>query len=135
MRSEPTAADVPGAERNRVLLPLRLPEELARGRRRAAEEGGDEMDPGMSIREELAQRDLLEMAERIAKAHQVTIDEMFSSFRGCAAIGHARHHLWTELYATGNWSYVRIGQLARRDHTTIIAGVKRCIMRQITRAA
>ncbi len=67
--------------------------------------------------------DKLELAERIARMHDVTVEQMMSRKRGFEAVSCARHHLWAELYATGNWSLPRIAGLCGRDHTTILSGI------------
>jgi chromosomal replication initiation ATPase DnaA len=83
------------------------------------------------LRDRLAERGLLEMAERIAREHQVTVMAMFHRRRGFAAVANARHQMMAELYATGHWSYPRLGQLFGRDHTSVMEGVKKAAVRAI----
>jgi len=90
-----------------------------------------EQEKTMSLRDKLDGRGLLKMAERIAEAHGVSVEDMFSAVRGFSAVPRARQAMWAELYATGNWSYPRIGQLFGRDHTTIMAGVRKAMVRQM----
>lgn len=71
---------------------------------------------------ELEARDLVELADRIAKQHDVTLLEMLGHTRGSGP-SWARQALWSELYARGHWSYPRLGKLFDRNHRTIMAGV------------
>jgi chromosomal replication initiation ATPase DnaA len=73
---------------------------------------------------ELRERDLLELAEQVAKGHQCTVLEMVGD-RRLAAFVAARQELWLRLRETGHWSLTRIAQLARRDHTTVIHGIRK----------
>lgn len=72
---------------------------------------------------ELRRRNLYEDARRIACAHGVTIEQMFSKRRHKGE-AMARQAFWADLYARGCWSYPQIGELCAKDHTTIMAGVK-----------
>jgi chromosomal replication initiation ATPase DnaA len=81
-------------------------------------------DENMPLRKYLDQRDLREMAERIAKRHQVTLDEMFGRGRMYAFVA-ARHEMMAELYSTGNWSTPRIGLVFGVDHTTVLAAIQK----------
>lgn len=73
---------------------------------------------------ELRQRDLFEIVERIARRFNVTAREVCGHGRS-KPVAMARHAVWAELYALGHWSYPRIGQLFRRDHTTIVTAVRK----------
>ena len=77
-----------------------------------------------AIVEELDKRDLLEEARKVARAHHVTLAEMLGNSRSA---GHcnARFELWAVLSGTLGWSTVTIGKLFGRDHTTVIAGIRR----------
>lgn len=71
----------------------------------------------------LMKRNLNGLADRIAAEHNVTIDELLSDRRMrhfCAA----RAELWRTLYDRG-WSYPAIGSLFNRDHTSIIAALRK----------
>jgi chromosomal replication initiation ATPase DnaA len=65
--------------------------------------------------------ELEEMLYRVAKEHHVTLAEMFTASR---QFSKARHAAWYDMYATGHWSYPRIGQVFGVDHTTVMSGVK-----------
>ena len=73
---------------------------------------------------ELDQRDLLELARRVARKHSLSVEEMLGPWRGPAE-SHARHLLWAVLYARGHWSTTRIGALFGKDHTTVLLGMRR----------
>jgi chromosomal replication initiation ATPase DnaA len=73
---------------------------------------------------ELRERDLLDLAEQVAKAHQCTVVEMVSDSRLAAFVA-ARQELWLRLRETGHWSLTRIAQLARRDTSTVIHGIRK----------
>lgn len=70
----------------------------------------------------LAARELTEMAERAAAAHQVTLYELVGRSHSRAA-ARARHAFWSELYDLGHWSYPRLAALFGKDHKTISYGV------------
>lgn len=72
---------------------------------------------------ELRRRSLYEDARRIARAHGVTIEQMFSKRRRKGE-AMARQAFWAELYSRGCWSYPQIGALCARDHSTIILGIR-----------
>ena len=76
-----------------------------------------------AIIEDLRQRDLIKLAERVAKDHHVLLEEMLGTDRSRPSI-RARHALWSELYAMGFWSYPRLAGLFAKDHTTIVLGVR-----------
>lgn len=80
-------------------------------------------NPAEVIRE-LRERDLYDLAATIAKAHQCTVHELVST-RRTQAFCDARHELWAKLYSTGNWSLPRIGELCRRDHSTVMVGIRK----------
>ncbi len=71
---------------------------------------------------ELEVRDLLDRAKAIARAHHVTVTEMFGDERFHAGAS-ARQQFWAELFAEGVWSLSRIAKLAGRDRTTIRKGI------------
>ena len=72
---------------------------------------------------ELRRRGLYEDARRVAKAHDITLEQMFSKRRHKGE-AMARQAFWAELYARGTWSYPQIGALCARDHTTVMFGIK-----------
>ena len=76
-----------------------------------------------AILDDLRQRDLMTLAQRVAKEHHVLLEEMLGTDRSRPAI-RARHAMWAELYAMGFWSYPRLAGLFAKDHTTIVLGVR-----------
>lgn len=81
-----------------------------------------------TIIERLAERELLDIAARFAREHDVTVRELVgpSHQRACAW---ARQAMWNYLQGLGHWSYSRIGELFGRDHSTIMAGVRQHLRR------
>ncbi len=86
-----------------------------------------------AILADLEVRDLLDRAKAIAKAHHVTLSEMFGDERFHAGAS-ARHQFWSDLFAEGVWSLSRIAKLVGRDRTTIRKGID-AHHRRITQAA
>lgn len=78
-----------------------------------------------SIIHELTQRDLLELLDTVCKRHHVTRSEVCSRAR-TRMVSLARQELWWLLrnHAEVRFSYVELGQLFRRNHSTVLAGVK-----------
>ncbi|MCL2777744.1 MAG: hypothetical protein FWD73_07040 [Polyangiaceae bacterium] len=74
--------------------------------------------PVKAIISELEERDLLELAKKVAARHWVTVHEMLGTSRE-SPLPKARREFWCELYDLG-WSTARIGRLVGRDHTTIL---------------
>jgi len=66
---------------------------------------------------ELEERDLLDVARGIAKAHHLTLEEMLSSTRTAQVVA-ARRGFYGYLSACG-WSNVSIAKLVGRDRTCI----------------
>jgi chromosomal replication initiation ATPase DnaA len=78
-----------------------------------------------AILEELRQRDLMKLAERMAKQHHVLLEEMLGTDRTTPST-RARHALWAELFSTGYWSCSRIAELfGLKDHTGVYYAVRR----------
>jgi len=75
----------------------------------------------MGIIERLRERDLLTVAEGIAREFHLTVTEMFTREPPGPE---ARGKFAAYLHALG-WSYPRIGRLFGNDHTTVMALVKR----------
>ena len=82
----------------------------------------------------LEARGLRPLAEHVAREYHVTLDELLGNGRGMGE-SHARHVMWAVLRARGHWSWARLGMLFCRDHTTIMAGVKRVPGPEIARFA
>lgn len=76
------------------------------------------------IMRRLEERDLLNLARRISHAHGVLLEEMLSDSH-CPAYVTARRIFWAVLYSRGHWSTSRIGELVRRDHSTILASIRK----------
>ncbi len=72
---------------------------------------------------ELDERDLLIDAKRIARAHHVTLPEMFGASKERACI-RARWAFWAWLADQGIWSHNRIAALCGRDHCTVDHGIR-----------
>jgi chromosomal replication initiation ATPase DnaA len=81
-----------------------------------------------AIIERLAERDLLDVALRFAREHNVTVRELVGGSHERAP-SWARQALWSFLYSLGHWSYPRLGHLFGRDHSTILAGVRAHLQR------
>lgn len=64
-------------------------------------------------------------AEAIAQTFLVRTDAILGPDRGNAVIGAARLALYTLLYEQTSASTVEIGKRLKRDHTTVLAGIKR----------
>lgn len=75
---------------------------------------------------DLTARGFAELAHRIAKAGGVPILELLGR-RRAASVARARNALYAALRAEG-LSYPEIGALLRRDHCTVMSGVKRAAM-------
>lgn len=67
---------------------------------------------------------LLHVACEIANEHGVTIEAMLGPARH-KTVAAARHALMCNLRIRG-YSYPEIGRLVGRDHTTVIAAVRKC---------
>ena len=64
---------------------------------------------------------LRELVAEICARYLIAVDQVLSRDRR-AATALARHHIWHELRERG-WSYPQIGELFRRDHSTVMQGV------------
>lgn len=72
---------------------------------------------------DLARLDALWILDSIARRWRVTFDEVLGGARDKRASA-ARHELFASLWGSG-WTYSEIGRVLRRDHTTIMAGVRK----------
>ncbi len=72
-----------------------------------------------SLGADLRARDLLELVEGIAKANHVTADAVLGRGR-TLSVARARRAVCVALRGLG-YSYVEVGQLVGRDHTTVMA--------------
>ncbi|MFO0739154.1 MAG: helix-turn-helix domain-containing protein [Labilithrix sp.] len=73
----------------------------------------------------LAERDLLGLLDRVCREHHVTRAEVCSRNRS-RSVANARHDLWWRLRHLHSlaFSYVEIGRLFERNHTTVLHGVR-----------
>lgn len=78
---------------------------------------------GEVLKERLMRRGLLQQVEKIAIVHATTIHEIASSSR-MAHVARARHETMRLLRAKG-LSYPAIGLIMDRDHTTVMAALRR----------
>jgi hypothetical protein len=75
----------------------------------------------MTIRDDLRQRDLLDVAEDIARSFHLTVDEMFRE--RCGIPAEARGAFYAYLWALG-WSNALIGRVCKVDRKSIIAALR-----------
>ncbi len=75
------------------------------------------------IARELRARGLLEVAERHAKSHQVTVSDILGTGR-YRTIVRARWAVWREIRSTTDYSYPEIGRLFQVDPTTVMHACK-----------
>ncbi len=72
---------------------------------------------------DLDTRDLLHVADQMARKYHVTLEEMLGRGRRSPEAA-ARHELWHLLYEEIP-SLTRIGEIFGRDHSTILAAVRK----------
>lgn len=70
----------------------------------------------------LSERDLLGLLDDVCRAHHVTRSDVCSRNRS-RAVANARHEVWWRLRSLA-FSYVEIGRLFDRNHTTVLHGVR-----------
>lgn len=66
---------------------------------------------------------MADLARTIAAEHGVTVDDMKGDYRR-RRYSHARQHFMFVARESGWWSYPQIAHFIRRDHTTVIFGVR-----------
>lgn len=78
-----------------------------------------------AVLQELTQRDLLALLEVVCLRHHVTRAEVCSRIR-TRMVSLARQELWWRLrnHPEVQFSYVELGRLFRRNHSTILQGVR-----------
>jgi chromosomal replication initiation ATPase DnaA len=76
------------------------------------------------VARKLKQRGLLDAAHRAAERFHVTVEAMLGRDRHKSASA-ARHALWAEIYDLDLLSLPELGEVFDRDHTTILAGVRK----------
>lgn len=84
------------------------------------------------ILSDLAERELIDEAQAVARRYDVTVEEMVGR-RRLAGIAAARHAMWATLYDRGHWSYSRIAEMFGRNHATVIAGVRAHATRELAK--
>lgn len=77
-----------------------------------------------SIAERLRTVGLLDVVQRHATAHYVTLEDLCSDRRTASAVA-ARTGVWKELRQTTNMSLPELGALFGRDHTTVIHALRK----------
>lgn len=71
----------------------------------------------------LTERGLLYMLEDVCHRHHVTREEVTSRNR-TRSVSFARQDLWWRMRETFGFSYVEIGRLFARNHTTVLHGIR-----------
>jgi chromosomal replication initiation ATPase DnaA len=82
------------------------------------------------IEERLQPRGLVKLADACAKKHRVRIEDIFSRTRTPAVVN-ARRLFATALHLNSEMSYMEIGRLLDRDHTTVIAMVRKTTLAEV----
>ncbi|MBX3228038.1 MAG: hypothetical protein KIT84_27565 [Labilithrix sp.] len=79
----------------------------------------------MSVLQALIDRDLTELLDDVCRRHHVTRDDVCGRGR-TRAVSAARQELWWRLrnHPTTAFSYLEIGRLFDRNHTTVLFGVR-----------
>ena len=78
---------------------------------------------GLSILERLTRRGLLGLLDEVCEELHVSRSDVLGPCR-MRSITSARHHFWERLRDRG-FSYPEIGHLVMRDHTTILAALRK----------
>lgn len=68
-------------------------------------------------------RTMREIAEDVARAHRLTIEQITSTDRR-QRIAHPRQEAMAVMHATGRYSTTQIGRFFKRDHTTVVHALK-----------
>ena len=79
----------------------------------------------MTTLDELRERGLFATAEYFASLHRVTVKAMISRSRGVEET-RARHEFAAWLVEHEGFSAAGVGRLLGRDHTTILAAIRKC---------
>ncbi len=79
----------------------------------------------MNVLAALTERDLVEVLDQVCRIHHVTRAEICGRSRS-RTVSFARHDLWWRLrnHATLSFSYIELGRLFDRNHTTVLHGVR-----------
>ena len=78
-----------------------------------------------TVLDSLTLRDLTELLDEVCRRRAVTRHEVCSRSR-TKAVASARHELWWRLrnHPEASFSFKEIGRIFRRDHATVIHGVR-----------
>lgn len=68
------------------------------------------------------------LARRIAGKYGVSLADMLGDSHRPTSVA-ARHELWMVIQHTLGLSFPEVGAIFNRDHTTVIAGVRKCEVR------
>lgn len=63
------------------------------------------------------------LADEVAEAYGISRSDLLGSRRD-RSLSHPRQHLYALAQERMGWSTVRIGQMARRDHSTVAYGIR-----------
>lgn len=69
-------------------------------------------------------RRVLRMVEEVAAKHRLTVPIIMGTSRDVASVA-ARHEAWWTVWRETGLSYPRLGALFRRDHSSILHGVRK----------
>jgi chromosomal replication initiation ATPase DnaA len=77
------------------------------------------------VLEAVRQHNLLEIVMAVCRLRGVTPDDLCGN-RRTKAVCSARHELWASIHALPHrhYSYVEIGRIFDRDHSTVLVGVR-----------
>ena len=72
----------------------------------------------------LTERGLVDLLDEVCRTHHVTRDEITGRSRS-RSVSFARQDLWWRLREAHGYSYVELGRLFARNHTTVLHGTRR----------
>jgi chromosomal replication initiation ATPase DnaA len=77
------------------------------------------------VLEVVRQHNLLELVMAVCRLRGVSPDDLCGN-RRTKAVSYARHEVWASIHALPHrhYSYVEIGRIFGRDHSTVLAGVR-----------
>jgi len=76
-----------------------------------------------AILDALVERDLVELLDAVCVGRGVTRDEVCGRVR-TKTVARARQELWWKLRSGRAFSYEEIGRLFRRNHSTVLHGIR-----------
>ena len=71
----------------------------------------------------LTERGLVYLLDEVCRTHHVTRDEVTGRNRS-RSVSFARQDLWWRLRESHGFSYVELGRIFARNHTTVLHGVR-----------